>query len=485
MNALEQPWNIGMIIATRASAHGERDAIVAEDIRINYRKLWQIAQAFAVNMRQHGIRSGVTVALDSHDMIASVGVMIATALLGASFVLYNQKAIYEPGSIVILYSPDRPTPVAEGMRIVLISADWSPRNSVVDPSAIHGFSGPDRSEASWWTMHTSGTTGHPKALVLSYQVAFDRSIAAQKDFLGEATRFCPLFPCYTRPFFVRAMAALVNGSTILDGRDPAFLSAEGANLFCGSPRQVHEWLTQWRVRQRFLRVQVSGAPFSDEAALEMFGIFDIVEDVYGSSETNKSFVNRRIQREGRVERIGFPQDSLVELLSVDGRVCSVGEVGEVRVRNGYMVDGYVDDPVSTARAFREGWFYPGDLGRWEADGALRIIGRVDQIINLDGTKIDPAEIEQLLQTVDGVHSAAVFLDPSENVAERTMAFLVLDKGADVVSTVQAAIDLSEKKIGSVKAPGYFFVVPDIPMTHDGVPRRGECARIARTLPRNV
>lgn len=483
MNALQQPWNIGAALARGAALHPDREAIVAADIRLSYHKLWQIAQAFALNMDKRGIGRGTTVALDTRDMIAAVSVMVATALLGARFVLFNPQTGPEPGAVFILHSPDRPASQAAGATVLQITADWSPRQTAISPETATRFAGAETAEAPWWTIHTSGTTGHPKALVLSQRIAHDRSVAAAADFRGSDTRFCSIFPCHTRPFFVRAMAALVNGATIVDAVDPAILAAEGVNLFAGSPRLIEDWLTKWQPRQRFAKVQVSGAPFSDTSAARMLACFEVVEDVYGSGETNKSFVNRRVLKDGSVHRSGVPQDSMLELRAPEGHLCAPGEVGEIRIRNAYMAPGYRDAPEATARAFRAGWFHPGDLARWEPEGVLGIIGRVDQIINLGGLKIDPFEVEDVLLGVRGVRQAAVFLDPLDQIPPRTMAFLMLEPGVDVVSTVQTALDICAQKLAGLKAPGYVFVVPEIPMTHDGVPRRGECARIARSLPR--
>ena len=485
MSALDQPWNIGAALARGAAAHPDRDAIVAADIQLSYAKLWQIAQAFALNMQANGIGRGVTVALESRDLIASVAVMAATALVGARFVLQNPMTGPEPGPLVVLYSPDRPEPKVPDARVIQMTAAWSPMHTAVGPDTAAAFVGASDAEAPWWTIHTSGTTGFPKALILSQRIAYDRSVAVAADFRGAETRFCSIFPCYTRPFFVRAMAALVNGSTILDAVNPTVLAGLGANLFSGSPRLIQDWLKRWQPKERFARVQVSGAPFSDAAALQMLATFEAVDDVYGAGETNKSFVNRRVLQDGQIRRIGVPQDSIVQVIGPDGQECAPGKIGELRIRNGYLAPGYRDAPEATARSFRNGWFHPGDLARWEPDGALTIVGRVDQIINLSGTKVDPAEVEEVLHAVPGILQSAVFLDPLEQVPPRLMAFLEVKPGADIVSTVDAAIARCAQRLSGLKVPGYFFVVPDIPMTHDGVPRRTECARLAKTLPRQT
>jgi acyl-coenzyme A synthetase/AMP-(fatty) acid ligase len=414
-------------------------------------------------------------------MIASVAVMIATSLIGARLVIYSPRDELSDDDTIILYSPDQAKPV-DG-RATLIPANWSPRYTKIPNDADLGFLGYRDPEDTWWTIHTSGTTGRPKALGLSHRVAYDRSIAVNGDFRGADTRFCSMFPCNVRPFLVRAMAALSNGSTIVDTMDPAFMDAEGVNLISASPRQVLGWLEDYNPKMRFPKLQVSGAPLRPKAVATLLRTFETVQDVYGSGETNKSFVNQWSMQGGTAVVAGVPQDTDVEIVDAKGVPCPTDVVGDVRMRNSYMCDGYVDAPEATARAFRAGWFYPGDLGQWTVRGALQIVGRADQVINLGGTKVDPLEVEDVLLCVPNVIEAAVFLDPIEQSPPRTMAFLRVASGCDLADTVKTAVTLCEKQLGGAKAPGYVFVVPEIPMTNDGVPRREDCARMAKSLPR--
>jgi acyl-coenzyme A synthetase/AMP-(fatty) acid ligase len=141
------------------------------------------------------------------------------------------------------------------------------------------------------------------------------------------------------------------------------------------------------------------------------------------------------------------------------------------------------DPATLEHRRGDDWFHPGDLARWKPNGRLTIVGRLDQIINRGRTKVDLVEIEDVLHDLPGVQQAAVLLVPHEQAPQGTMAFLMLDAGADMVPTIDNAISHCGESLGGLKAPGYVFVVPEIPMTLDGVPRRGECARIARTVPR--
>ena len=100
----------------------------------------------------------------------------------------------------------------------------------------------------------------------------------------------------------------------------------------------------------------------------------------------------------------------VEAQAVDeaGRELPAGDSGALRFRAECFPDRFVDDPQASARAFREGWFYPGDFGRVTRDGLLYVEGRVDDFVNLGGLKVNPEEVERVLERHAGVVEAAAF-----------------------------------------------------------------------------
>ncbi|MDP1670277.1 class I adenylate-forming enzyme family protein [Phaeovulum sp.] len=479
MTALLQSANLGAAFARTAMAQPGRQAIVAEDMALDYARLWLIVQGFALRMQAAGIDQRAIVALKSTDMIASIAVMFATTLLGAGFVIWEDQLLAD--GVVrpthVLRSPEVAAP--GGVASILMEASWSPKHTPVPENACEHFPGAADTEAAWWYLHTSGTTGRPKYLALSQRVALDRSLALGSDFLGAETRFTSLFPCTTRPFFVRAMAALVHGATIIDTIDPAFMQAQGVTLVCGSPRQTEAWLQGRRLSPRLMLLQLSGARFTAAQAEVLLGSFQKVEDVYGSSETNKAFVNVKTLDDGTLVTRASPQDSSVEILRPDGAPCASGEIGEVRIRNSYMVPGYINALEATRRAFRDGWFHPGDLACWDQQAALCIVGRVDEIINLGGMKIDPLEVEQALR-VPGVRASACFRDPRGEL--RLLAFVEIEASRDPEPVVRQAMAQCAQKLGPLMTPALVYVVERIPMTHDGVPMRAQCEVMAKDLP---
>lgn len=101
--------------------------------------------------------------------------------------------------------------------------------------------------------------------------------------------------------------------------------------------------------------------------------------------------------------------SVVEIVDDDDVPCLTGEEGYVRVLlTDVDANGYLNDPDATARFFRHGYFYPGDLGVQRADGAIRILGRSNDVLNVRGSKLAVAPLEQRAQEHLGVETVCLF-----------------------------------------------------------------------------
>lgn len=101
-------------------------------------------------------------------------------------------------------------------------------------------------------------------------------------------------------------------------------------------------------------------------------------------------------------------DAQVEVLDETGAPLPPGDEGLLRIRTAGMIAGYEGNPQATATGFRDGWFYPGDVGLVTQDGVLVLSGRINEIINTGGTKISPRRIEAVLLTFPGISQAAAF-----------------------------------------------------------------------------
>jgi acyl-CoA synthetase (AMP-forming)/AMP-acid ligase II len=462
--------------AEAAARHAEFPALVLPQGHLSYRELWRITLTFAQRLQALGVDRHSIVALNTTDPLASVAMLMATALLGCQLViagpnLARTKAL---APTHFLRTPE----MEEGRRrtYALIDAAWLPppeAGAGSDPDAfdLAGFD-PVDPEAPWLAQHTSGTTGTPKYLSLSQRVVLDRTAAIAGDFPAGATTLATLFTCTSRPFQARAIGALLNGCTIVTGTDIAEWRRWGVDYVCASPLQAAQVFRALAPEGKFQRIETSGGRLSDPDARVLFDHFRTVIDIYGASETNKSFATLVTPGpDGTVLRSGRPLDSEVQIIDRAGQPCPVGVVGTVRVRNGYLAPGYIGKPDETARAFRDGWFYPGDIGHWTETGALEILGREDDLMSIGGVKVYATLIDLMISVVPGVEEAICFKNPKAGAAEELLAFVkfapLVDRG-DCVERIRQAIT---DKFGVMLPIRNIHPIDAVPRNENGKPLR--------------
>jgi acyl-CoA synthetase (AMP-forming)/AMP-acid ligase II len=152
------------------------------------------------------------------------------------------------------------------------------------------------------------------------------------------------------------------------------------------------------------------------------------------------------------------------------------EIGQVRIRSGVMVNGYVGDPIATARHFRDGWFYPGDMGSFTRDGVLRYHGRKDDMMVLNGINIFPAEIERTLEEHPAVKHAAAFPLESPVYGDIPVAVVELNGTMRVDESSLAAY--AREQLGA-RAPRKVVIVDALPRNAAGkVVKRDLAATLA-------
>jgi long-chain acyl-CoA synthetase len=174
---------------------------------------------------------------------------------------------------------------------------------------------------------------------------------------------------------------------------------------------------------------------------------------YASTETG-SISLAKPQDHVNEGTLGVPaQDVEIAIFSANGEASQSGEVGEIWLKTPGMVNSYFDDPAKTAVRFSDGWFRPGDLGRFLPDGQLILMGRKDDMINMSGIKIFPIEIERVLSSHPDVVAVAVFPFPSKVHGHIPVAALELradamDRRDEILANLMKS---SRAKLG-IRAP---------------------------------
>jgi len=127
--------------------------------------------------------------------------------------------------------------------------------------------------------------------------------------------------------------------------------------------------------------------------------------------------------------------------------------------------GYLNMPEQTTAALKNGWYHTGDMGYLDEEGFLYIVDRKSDMIVSGGENIFPAEVEETINSIDGVYDVAVVGLPDQKWVESVTAFIVLKQGA--VLTEEMVIDYCKNRIAGYKKPRKVYFVKEIPKNAAG------------------
>lgn len=480
-----------------------------------YAELRERSSSLAAGLREAGVRRGDRVATCMQNRPEVVELALACSRLGAIFVPANpmlklrqlEHLINDAGAKVLVAShgatvaledllrscPSVETLVlcdiastpalAESRRRVcrypnlLIAATDVGVNAISDdPAAL---------------LYTSGSTGHPKGVVISHRnlVAGAMSVAQYQANVPEDRILAALplsfdygFSQVTTAFAVGACAVLTNFSM------PAALLqeavAERVTGLAGVPTMwMHlasvEWPAAVAGAMRYVTNSGGALPVAvlDKLRVSLPGT--LVFCMYGLTEAFRSTYLDPAQIGRKAGSIGkaIPGQEIL-VLRPDGSVCDPGEVGELVHRGSLVTLGYWNDPESTSKRFRpiasrlpqlpraETAVWSGDLVRADEEGFLYFVGRGDHLIKSSGYRISPSEIEEIVAEVAGVVESAAVGIPDESLGQRVVVGLVAKPEArgDLAENVRQHCRV---QLPAYLVPAEVHVLPSMPRNVNG------------------
>jgi acyl-CoA synthetase (AMP-forming)/AMP-acid ligase II len=457
------------------SRYPERLAIIGTDYSISYSELERRAASVARRISERV--PGPTVAL-----LYSNKPEFAPLLLGALWA----------GKTVAVLPTLAPPPLLKlmametGVDLVITGEEFVPHMLAVgmqcwigdasaefEPSQVPQQSVPSGPAV---LLYTSGTTGRPKAVALS-----EANILANIDGLKQATGFdnaqvmlavLPLFHAYG--LTVTTLLPLTEGaSEVVPER---FI-----------PRQILQLIEKHRVTCLIAvpgqyRVLTKEPTTIDASSLWLCiaGAERLPERI--AQEFQERFGHRLVQGYGTTElspvvAFSLPEDNCagsvgrplpniqVTIRGESDEILPAGEVGEVCVSGPSVMLGYLGDPQATAQKIRNGILHTADKGYLDANGFLFLVGRADDLVKVSGEKVYPSEVENALETIDGVEESAVIAFPDEKHGARLHAFVQLRPGATLT---EAALRSSCRQLlEQHKIPRSFSFVTQMPRTLSG------------------
>ena len=248
----------------------------------------------------------------------------------------------------------------------------------------------------------------------------------------------------------------------------AAIQRDGATVFEGVPAMFIALLScpdLDKYDTSSLRVAISGgasipAPVLD-AFEQHFGL--VILEGYGMTETASTTTFNISATDRRVYSVGKPiWGTQAQVWDADGHALPAGRdnVGEVVTRGLHVMKGYLNDPQATADAFTGDWLHTGDLGYFDEDGYLFIVGRQKELIIRGGYNVYPREIEDVLHGHPAVAEAAVVGIPHDRLGEEVLAVVTLQDGA--VLTVAELMGYCRERLAAYKYPRIFEFRDELP-----------------------
>jgi acyl-coenzyme A synthetase/AMP-(fatty) acid ligase len=329
---------------------------------------------------------------------------------------------------------------------------------------------------------TSGTTGEPKAVGLTHEMILGR-VMRYHTLCGNklpscARMFCDLTLATSWGYTMLIYALSRGGAFFMRGNNAEntlrALTFYQVESLVAAPGALPELLTEYdrqHCQHIFEAVFIGGSTLSRRLAERVRARMGAnVIAGYGSAETSLVASAPAYLLQDMSGAVGYVTPGMtVEVVDDSDRPLPVGENGTLRIRGDYMAHGYLGDSSSSQHAFRNGWFYPGDIGSLTEDQILIVSGRQTAVLNVGGEKIAPEAIEEVLGLFEGGIAAAATLITTEMGVEQIWVLIETASPIDENKLKEHC----QKYLPSIFVPKRFVAVKSLPRNTMGKVERRE------------
>ncbi|MDR3537819.1 MAG: acyl-CoA synthetase [Acetobacteraceae bacterium] len=504
--------NLAHLLLQTARRFPERPALIWRDTTWRWADFATRVQAAAAALSARGVQHGDRILLHARNSNAVLETMFASWMIGATWVPTNFRLTppeiaylaQSSGAAVHIFDTAFPDHAAAAkaenpacrLEIAIGPAPLTWEDLATHPTPLTRPADVDRDHPAWF-FYTSGTTGRPKAGVLTH---------GQLEYVV-CNHLCDLMPATTEQDVSLVVAPLSHGAGIHAlpqiARGAATILLSGERLDCEEAWRLVE---QHRVTNMFtvptiltmltrheavdrhdhsaLRYVIyAGAPMyrADQVhALRKLG--KVLVQYFGLGEVTGNItvlppaLHSEDDAQTPVGSCGFPRTGMdVAILDDAGAPLPPDVTGEICVRGPGVFAGYYGNPDATEAATRFGWFHTGDLGHKDSRGFVYITGRASDMYISGGSNVYPREIEEALLLHPAVREACVVGLPHDKWGETGVAVLVLADGAHVTDAeLLAHLD---GRLAKYKHPSRFVVWPELPRSGYGKVTKRDVRRL--------
>ena len=488
---------IGNVLAKRAFITPDRPALIFKEQVISYLEFDLRTNQTANALLNLGVKPGDRVGLLMHNCPQFLEVFFATARIGAVLVSLNVRLVPAELDFILndcevsglIYGPDFENTVAALTMLPRLSfrittAEMFSNGSLTyeDWVSSQPATAPDIAvdeDDLIAIMYTSGTTGHPKGVMLThhavYHAGLNMLIGLNYEYPDKLLMLAPFFHTgASSPIVGHVIKGIA--TVITERFDPvgtlALIEKHQIRIIQGVTAMMRMILDVADASQFDLSAwEIAALPASPlpfalvKAAYDKFGV--LCQNLWGMTEIAGPGALMNVEDiMEKPESAGRPYFE-VDLKIVDANDHSqpAGEAGELVVRCPHMMTGYYNRPDATESTIVDGWLHTGDMGYLDEDGYLYIIDRLKDMIVSGGENVYPAEIEKVLVMLPEIDEASVVGIPDDKWGEVPKAYIVC--GHTAPPSNDDVIGFCRQHLAGYKIPRHIEVLDELPKNPSG------------------
>lgn len=426
-------------LAFRARQQPRALAVVTDRRRVTYAQFDADVNRFAAGLLDFGVRPGRVAALRLRSGYLQLLALMATGRIGVATAPGTDQA----ADYAISDMPEVMAPAVPPFETVRLSREWVAAMFAAEPRPIPR---PDIDpDALGRVMLSSGTTRKPRRVGLSWRrIEAGLQAAISVYAAGRVGVWIPMTGFESMLGHSQTLAGFAVGATVTNGLS---VREVAAGLEQYAPGLIS--MTPVQLRQVLQALPADAAPCPGWLVITAGSVLPVavarearmrigpdVRIIYGATEAGLSATGWAALLDETPNLLGYvPPGAEAEVVDDEGHPVPDGQPGELRVRGERTASGYLDDPVATAERFRGGWFYTRDLVRRLPDGRLLMDGRVDDRMNLGGTKFMPQVLETAALECAGVVDCAALAVPDGHGLDQAWLAVCAEPGFDRESLV--------------------------------------------------